>query len=428
MHVEHKLNHYIRTMASRQRSTRNKASPVDCEETLSTVCFERWQSRHAAINHAVLGTTAGTGRTRKNVVTCWEANMGFTARCDAIPPNFNDFDSWKEVVTPCCHCRTFQGDRPLKKKLRNFLSHHDAGLAEPYRCDTLWEVRPVAVPSTSSKKRSKQITVQVEENNVSSIPNRKKQKLAPSSDTVTPPALLPTAATPPATHEVIKKLEAKLLAKYKNDLAEHLREKAKVLATYALSKTKMEAKLALAEERRNLAEGRTQNTLRENAALKSENLSLVKKNAMVQADNTTVLREVLEEKQRIRKEVLALDAKMAHSGSLSYVQSLEDCTKNHCAKGTHRKYQAEKLATTAQAAYGGLCGTLLQGLCEDEIKKTNPYRDAMEVCRVLDMGSGQLNISGIDMLRKGIEGDERWKVEYGGGWLTSKYYLQQAQE
>jgi hypothetical protein len=186
--------------------------------------------------------------------------------------------------------------------------------------------------------------------------------------------------------------------------------------------------LALAEERRNLAEGRTQNTLRENAALKSENLSLVEKNAMVQADNTTVLREVLEEKQRIRKEVLALDAKMAHSGSLSYVQSLEDCTKNHCAKGTHRKYQAEKLATTAQAAYVGLCGTLLQGLCEDEIKKTNPYRDAMEVCRVLDMGSGQLNLSGIDMLRKGIEGDERGKVEYGGGWLTSKYYLQQAQE
>jgi hypothetical protein len=64
----------------------------------------------------------------------------------------------------------------------------------------------------------------------------------------------------------------------------------------------------------------------------------------------------------------------------------------------------------------------------DKIKKTNPYRDAMQVCRVLDMGSGQLNISRIAILRKDIEGDERGEVEYGGGWMTSKYYLQQAQE
>jgi hypothetical protein len=168
MHVLNKLNRYLSTMTSRQLSKRNKASSVDCLETLSSVCFERWQSRQAARNHAVLGSTAGTCRTRKSVVTCWEANMGFTARCDNIPPNFNDAESWKEVVTPCCHCRTFQGDRPLKKKLRKFLSHHDSGLAELYRCDTLWEVRPVPVPKKpSSKKNSKKPTMQVEENSVS---------------------------------------------------------------------------------------------------------------------------------------------------------------------------------------------------------------------------------------------------------------------
>ena len=50
----------------------------------------------------------------------------------------------------------------------------------------------------------------------------------------------------------------------------------------------------------------------------------------------------------------------------------------------------------------------------------------MEVARVMDLGSGQLNISGLELLRKGIEGDENGRVKYGGGWLTTKYYLQQA--
>jgi hypothetical protein len=50
----------------------------------------------------------------------------------------------------------------------------------------------------------------------------------------------------------------------------------------------------------------------------------------------------------------------------------------------------------------------------------------MEVARVMDLGSGQLNISGLVLLRKGIEGDENGRVKYGGGWLTTKYYLQQA--
>jgi hypothetical protein len=52
----------------------------------------------------------------------------------------------------------------------------------------------------------------------------------------------------------------------------------------------------------------------------------------------------------------------------------------------------------------------------------------MEVARVMDLGSGQLNISGIELLKKGIEGDENGKVKYGGGWITTKYYLQQVQK
>ncbi len=44
----------------------------------------------------------------------------------------------------------------------------------------------------------------------------------------------------------------------------------------------------------------------------------------------------------------------------------------------------------------------------------------------MDLGSGQLNLSGFELLRKGIEGDVNGRVKYGGGWLTTKYYLQQA--
>jgi hypothetical protein len=73
--------------------------------------------------------------------------------------------------------------------------------------------------------------------------------------------------------------------------------------------------------------------------------------------------------------------------------------------------------------------TIFKVYCQ-VIKKSTPYQDAMEVCGVLDMGSGWLNISsGIDMLQKGIEGDKNRKVEwYGGGWITSKYHIQQVQE
>ncbi len=118
-------------MASNERSTHN-SSQADCQAVPSSVYFERWENRSASRDHLYLGKTAGTGRTRNNVLTCWEVNMGFTVR-SPIPSNFNDVDSWKEAVTPCCHCTAFQGDRPLKKKLLKFSSHHDDGLAEPYR-------------------------------------------------------------------------------------------------------------------------------------------------------------------------------------------------------------------------------------------------------------------------------------------------------
>jgi hypothetical protein len=64
--------------------------------------------------------------------------MGFTV-CSPIPSNFNYVGSWEEAVAPCCHC-TIQGNCPPKKKQQQFSSHCNVGLAEPYRCQSLWAV------------------------------------------------------------------------------------------------------------------------------------------------------------------------------------------------------------------------------------------------------------------------------------------------
>jgi hypothetical protein len=120
-----------------------------------------------------------TGRTRNNVLPCWEVNMGFVI-CSPIPTDFNDVDSWKVAVTPCCHCTTFQGDRPLKKKLRKFASHHEDGLAERYRCQSLWVVcsGPTKKPISKRPKLDTVSDVGFSQENPISI--SRKQKPAPS--------------------------------------------------------------------------------------------------------------------------------------------------------------------------------------------------------------------------------------------------------
>jgi hypothetical protein len=95
-------------------------------------------------------------------------------------------------------------------------------------------------------------------------------------------------------------------------------------------------------------------------------------------------------------------------------------------RGVNQKYLAEKLADVVrEEAYVGLCGDYLTSSDCIDMQATNPYWNAMEVARVMDLGSGQLNISGFELLRKGLEGGKNGRVKYGGGWLTTKYCLQQ---
>jgi hypothetical protein len=339
--------------------------------------------------------------------------MGFTVR-SPIPSYFNDVESWKEAVTPCCHCTAFRADRPLKKKLLKFATHHDVRLAEPYRCQSLWSVLTGENPLQNSKRPTTLNTVlDVGLSSENPITSNKRKKVAPSdvsaNEERVPPYRLPTApinqVATGVTQADIDKLETKLLASYEYRLSQYIQEIATLQVQLASEKAYSSAR----------------------GQLELQNASLQKENRSLSAANTTLLAEVMEERRRIRKQVLALASSKARASSSTFVSNLEDCTMQHMSRGVNRKYLAEKLADVVrEEAYGGLCGEYLSSTYCVEIQATNPYRNAMEVARVMDLGSGQLNISGFELLRKGIEGDENGRVKYGGGWLTTKYYLQQA--
>jgi hypothetical protein len=158
----------------------------------------------------------------------------------------------------------------------------------------------------------------------------------------------------------------------------------------------------------------------QNALLQEENRSFAQ-------ENYTLLAEIVQEKQQICKQVLALASSQAHSASCMFASKLEECTKQEMTQGVNQKYLVEKLANVVcEKAYGGLCRHYFSsGYCV-EIQATNLYCSTMEVARVMDLGSGQLNISGFELFQKGIEGGVNGRLKYGGGWLTAKNYLQQA--
>jgi hypothetical protein len=323
---------------------------------------------------------------------------------------------------------SFKQDRPLKKKLLTFSSHHDTGIAERYKCQSLWEAlyHPLYEKrKTGSAKKKKRTRVEGANNApCNSRTNKHKMNKKNIAAPVVVPTQLPspnvTFSTTPAVAsygDVIKDLEAKLKANYEFELSK------------VLEKNARDAAIALQEK---------QQLLQDKRQLELQNCSLSSEKELLELQNCSLLSEkgeVLAEKERLEEEKERFGAKVRELGqdklrscSRTYVKKLEDSTKGHMTPGVNRKYLAEKLADVVRSdAYGGLCGHHLRSRYCQEIQATNPYRDGMDVCRVMDLGSGQLNISGIEMLRKGIEGDENGKVKYGGGWLTTKHYIQQAQ-
>lgn len=203
--------------------------------------------------------------------------MGFTERGDIskLQPDC----CWKELVTPCCHCVTFKQDRPLKKKLLSYSSHHDPGIAERYKCQSLWkagsyqQLGEKQKTTTSLKKRRKEEGKDVTDygthnkkpkSNVTGCDEGDETPADVTPDTPVPADVTPDVpvsevfAAPDAVimplHKVIKDLEAKLMAKYVHDLstykAENDRLEERVSAAAAVEASSLSVTL---EEKEQLA-------------------------------------------------------------------------------------------------------------------------------------------------------------------------------
>jgi hypothetical protein len=338
--------------------------------------------------------------------------MGFVVP-SPIPAGFNDNDSWEKSgngsVISCCNCMQFRGERPLSEKLKKLASHQDARLSHRYQCTSLWVVRPASSKKGNPKGRflgtvsdvglSAENPISItqkrfsEENTIS--PPTKKQKAAPSSFAV-----------------AIADLETKLLSWYQSKLLHYKDEIGALQVQFASDEAFSKDKIGALQVQLASEKAFSHDLQLHIAALKKENMSLAAENSAVLAAKSAVLAEVAKEKRRIGTKVLWL-AKAKKPSSLSFVKQLEDCTKETHARCHNRKYLARILADGVMEAYGGVCGQYLSDACFASIQAANPYRDAMEVARVMDLGSGQLNLSGLEMLRKGIEGDENGKVKYG---------------
>ena len=98
-----------------------------------------------------------------------------------------------------------------------------------------------------------------------------------------------------------------------------------------------------------------------------------------------------------------------------------------------RRHTATFSEIVADAAlhhlYDGQCKFLLKESLKTEIMKDNPYRQAEEIAKVMDLSPGQLNLSGYTELRYGLEEkNEKGKIPRGGGWLCRPHYLKEAQK
>jgi hypothetical protein len=78
--------------------------------------------------------------------------------------------------------------------------------------------------------------------------------------------------------------------------------------------------------------------------------------------------------------------------------------------------------------YDGQAKAFLAQWSTNIIRQKNPYRQAKEIAKVMDMSPGQLNLSGYMELRKGLEiKKKKGKIPRGKGWLCSEHYVKSAQ-
>jgi hypothetical protein len=108
----------------------------------------------------------------------------------------------------------------------------------------------------------------------------------------------------------------------------------------------------------------------------------------------------------------------------SSIKQLVSCTTR---KGSHLNTKVriicDMMLTTL---FDGKCRTYLLHKSKGLVQRENPYRRAMTIAKVIDLGGSVLNLSGYDQLRKGVEGNMEGHIARNGGWLASKWFVMKA--
>ena len=95
-------------------------------------------------------------------------------------------------------------------------------------------------------------------------------------------------------------------------------------------------------------------------------------------------------------------------------------------KKVHKKKGHHKCAATVTNCvwnlYDGKCKPYFAEWLSEIIREKNPYRQAEEIAKVMDLMPGQLNLSGYNELRKGLEAkNKQGLIPRTKGWLCSEF-------
>jgi hypothetical protein len=388
-----------------------------------------------------------------DVLTCWEVNTVAGAQ-----------STWTLNVATCGACVLFHGDKDLLCHLRQLESNKEA--PKRYRCETPW----IAATTSASSKRKSPSTETL------TPPKKNKKKASeiivasplaannppPVAPSTPPPADPPPArSTPPQYPEAegSETLTAYLLRRlaFKEEalqLLEHSNEEL-VLEVEALREQNGFFNTSTAELQQlanevnfELDESKRQVTyLKRLLKRKVASLTLVvdqKKTVELALEEKTVselvattllskrLQELLVEKSLVAN--LKMELATAYVRHLPLPETLDDLASSveqlvSCTtrKGSHLNTKVriicDMMLTTL---FDGKCRTYLLHKAKGLVQRENPYRRAMTIAKVIDLGGSVLNLSGYDQLRKGVEGNIEGHIERNGGWLASKWFVMKA--
>jgi hypothetical protein len=175
--------------------------------------------------------------------------------------------------------------------------------------------------------------------------------------------------------------------------------------------------------------------LNESLQYQTESLSTAQQQiASLTIQNSTLAREARESyKEGVRKGIEETSSNAAAKVDLPDeldAAGLSELIKNAFEIKHEKKSQAKRAEVAAKAIwhlYGGQCRPQLRDWTEEDIREQNPYRQAQEVAKVMDLSPGQLNLSGYKALREGLElRNDKGKIPKGRGWLCSDWYVKEA--